>query len=162
MRFSVFLPLFFVIFAAFPVPAHASFLKDLTCWFMPCTGSGDEVFTRPELEDGKTPHNTQFADDPWTPQEWIDSRGSVSAVVDGFYKAGIVTDQSRHWRTGVPILEVGQGFMRLSGQDKRRVAKFMDYTFQNSEGYGGTYTLRHKASGDSIGIYNTDRGLQIQ
>jgi hypothetical protein len=161
MRFFTLLTLLFVVFAAFPAPAHAGFWKDLKCWFIICTGSGDEVFTRPELEDGKTPHNIQFADDPWTPQEWIDSRGSVSAVVDGFYKAGIVTNQSRHWRTGVPILEVGQGFMRLSGQEKRRVAKFMDYTFENTEGYGGTYLLRHAASGDSIGVYNTE-GLQLQ
>ena len=163
MRIFALLTLFFLVFGAFSTPARAGFWDDFKCWFIVCEG-GDEEYTRPELEDGKAPHNTEFADDPWTPQEWINAKGSATAVVDGFYKAGIVTDQSSegNWSGGAPVIEVGQGFMRLSGRDKRRVIKFMDETFKMTDtSPAHTILIRHKASGDSIGVYTLE-GLQLQ
>jgi hypothetical protein len=161
MRFFALSTLILLGFTTFATPAQAKgFWYDLKCGFIVCESSGDQEFTRPELEDGKTPHNIQHEED-WSPQEWIDSKGSATAVVDGLYEAGIITDQWTHYRTGVPIIEVGQGFMRLGGKDKRRVMEFMDYTYKLTEKYNGTILIEHKASGDSIGVY-TKEGLTLQ
>ncbi|MCB9983886.1 MAG: hypothetical protein H6861_09490 [Rhodospirillales bacterium] len=91
-------------------------------------GPPQKDFVRPFLEEAKLPHNARWADDEWSPKDWIDSRGgSVKAVVDGLYRADIVADQ--YVDNDIPVLEVGQGFLELGAQDKRRVIAFMDEVF---------------------------------
>ena len=115
---------------------------------------------KPYMDDPKMPHNTQWDDDLWTPQDWISHGGNAERVMDGFYKAQIVTRQ--YADDDMPILEVGQGFMRLSGQDQRRVVKFVDHVFGvtgNNE--AGMFLINHAYSEETIGVY-TRTGLQLQ
>lgn len=116
---------------------------------------------QPHLEDAKTPHNVQWRDDDWQPQDWIAERGSAKAVMDGLYDAQIVTGQ--YTDRGVPVLEVGQGFMDLSGRDKRRVVKFVDHAFSvTANSPSGVFYVYHMADDNNpIGVYGRD-GLQLQ
>jgi hypothetical protein len=162
MRILTCLALFTLVFTGFSVPAKAAFWDNLICWFTPCTGSGSENFTRPYLEDGKKPHNVQHADDDWVPADWVDEQHSKQQVMSGLYSAGIITDQSRNVLNNQPEIEVGQGFMRLSGQEKRRVIQFVDYVsgFTKADP-AATILIHHKASGDQVGYYNAE-GLILQ
>lgn len=115
---------------------------------------------RPYLEDGKTPHLSIYEHDTWTPQDWISSRGSASEVLDDLYKSGVITDQ--YERGGTPVLEVGPNFMKLSGQDKRRVAAFVDHMFRITDSNAsGMFHLYDQKTCDPIGLY-AQNGLQLQ
>lgn len=117
--------------------------------------------TRVYLNRAKLPHNSQWDSDEWKPQDWVDARGgSVEAVVNGFYSAGIVTDQ--YYDDATPVLEVGQRFLDLSELEKRRVAAFFDHVFQVTTGSEGKlfYIYFHK-NDIPLGIFNSD-GLQLQ
>lgn len=161
MRFFLPLSLILLSFLAFPGSAKADWVDDVVCWFLPCTGSGDEVFVRPNLEDGKTPHNVRWADDDWKPEDWVDEEHTAQDVMSGFYRAGIITDQDVRGPGNVSV-EVGQGFMRLSNLEKRRVIRFVDWVGGYTSGApNGVIVLYHKASGDSIGSYNAE-GLYLQ
>lgn len=113
---------------------------------------------RPYLQEAKLPQNSQWAEDAWTPQDWIDSRGSAAAVIDGFYNAGIITDQ--YTDDNIPVLEVGQKFLELSDQEKRRVVAFMDDAFgvTENEGIFMLYYYKHDVP---VGVFGAD-GLQLQ
>lgn len=170
MRFFSVLAVFILLAAALPAkPAQA--LDWPWNWGWPWEwdwawfGDDDPAYGHyhPHLEGPKVPHNVQWADDAddWRPQEWIDAKGSAKAVMDGLYSARIVTDQ--YESGGVPVLEVGQGFMDLSGRDKRRVAAFIDYAFgitKNTE--AGVFYIYHFADDENpVGIYGHG-GLQLQ
>lgn len=114
---------------------------------------------RPYLEEGKLPHNSQWEDEAWAPQDWIDARGgSAKAVIDGFYQAGIVTDQ--YTDDEIPVLEVGQAFLDLSDQDKRRVAMFIDDTFGITQ-QSGLFLIYFRSNDTPVGLF-TKEGLQLQ
>ncbi len=129
------------------------------CWFSPC--AGNEEFTRPYLEGAKIPHNSQFAEDDWTPAEWNESAGGPEQVMAGFYRNGVVTRQ--YYRGDASVLEVGQGFMRLSGQEKRRVVRYIDDAFGlTTSSSSGAFLIVHAESGEKVGIYSPQEGLQLQ
>ena len=116
---------------------------------------------RPYLDEAKLPHNSQWAEDGWTPQDWVEMRGgSPLNVIDGFYRADIITGQK--FDKDVPVLEVGQGFLRLSAQEQQRVLAFIDDTYgvtTNSEAGVIEICLDHK--NETIGLFDKN-GLQIQ
>lgn len=126
---------------------------------------------KPHLEDPKIPHNTQwqnglYNNDDWHPENWIKAEGSIRNVLDGFYDNDIIREQDVYH--DIPALIVGDGFMNLSGQEKRRVTAFIDYAFQvtNSSPVGmySIYYYRTKTplgKGRPIGSY-TPAGLQLQ
>ncbi|GJL86191.1 MAG: hypothetical protein DHS20C02_19660 [Micavibrio sp.] len=123
-----------------------------------CSMDHDDV--RPYLNDSKIPHNTQWDNDDWKPEDWIASKGSAKRVIDGFYAANIITDQ--YVDDDIPILEVGQGFMELSELEKRRVVMFVDHAFQvTSAAPDGMFLIHHQKSDEPLGIY-TKNGLQLQ
>ncbi len=119
----------------------------------------DEV--RPYLNDSKIPHNVQWANDTWKPEDWTQGKGgNARNVIDGFYAADIITDQYEDGDT--PVLEVGQGFMKLSELDKRRVVMYVDHVFKVTDAApDGMFYVRHKKSDKVLGIYNKD-GLHLQ
>jgi hypothetical protein len=120
----------------------------------------DGLDFKPHINDPKIPHNTQWDGDSWTPQDWINDRGSSKNVLDGLYASRIITRQ--YVDNDIPVLEVGRGFMRLSAQDQRRVAVFVDHVFGitgNNE--NGLFYLHHADAGGPIGLY-TKHGLQLQ
>lgn len=127
---------------------------------------------KPHLDDPLMPHNVQwknglYNDEDWHPNNWIEAKGSMRKVLDGFYKNDIIRSQDVDSQE-IPYLVVGDGFMNLSGQEKRRVTAFIDYAFQvtNSapvEMYS-IYYFRTKnlfGKGRPIGAY-TQAGLQLQ
>lgn len=139
-------------------------------WFWWPSHWEDQDFM-PHLEKSKMPHNVQwepglYIGNEWHPQKWIDSAGSMRAVLDGFYNYDIIREQDVDG--DIPVLVVGDGYMRLSGQEKRRVADFIDYVFQvTSTAPAGMYSIYYARTatlfgrGDPIGMY-TKTGLQLQ
>lgn len=159
MRFFSYLAFISVFIAA--VPAYADILPDFPgkhiakyIW-----GPPNANFTRPYTERSKVPQNSRWDDDEWSPQDWIDDRGNDSAVLEGFYRAEIITDQFTE--NGVPVLEVGYNFMSLSGKDKNRVLEFVDYAYGITDGEHGMFRIEEERCGTRVGIY-TRAGLQIQ
>ena len=158
MRFLYVFQCFMVVFAlAMPAAAQTATLSGFgkLLWGPP---QHDE--TRPTLLEAKIPHNSQWADENWSPQEWIDDRGSAEAVIDGFYKSGIITDQ--YFDEDVPVLEVGDRFMDLSEQEQRRVTAFIDHVYNvTGSSAAGVYMIASHRRDDPIGLFSK-QGLQFQ
>ena len=118
--------------------------------------------TQPYLNEAKVPHNNQWDSAEWHPEFWVQDKGSVAAVLDGFYKAGILVEQ---YEDDVPVLEVGRPFLQLSPLDQRHVVEFVDFAFKitEQEPHGIFYIIiDHKMKGkELLGIY-TVHGLQFQ
>ncbi len=153
MRFILCIQMVTIALAAgISAPAQAQIGKYI--WGPPNTNP-----VRPYLEEGKLPHNSQWNDDGWTPQDWVASRGgSTKAVIDGFYNSGIITDQ--YTDDDIPVVEVGQRFLQLSDQDKRRVMMFVDETFKITQQNGSFMIYFHKYD-TPVGLF-TAQGLQLQ
>lgn len=114
----------------------------------------------PYLEGPKIPHNAQWARDSWQPAHW--ERGAVTAggMIEDLYASRIITDQ--YFKNDMPVLEVGPAFLRLSGQEKRRVARFIDARFGVTQNLpDGAFYLYEEKSGAPVGIF-TKHGLQLQ
>lgn len=153
MRFiKVFQLVIIALTAGITLPAQAQIGKYI--WGPPNTNP-----VRPYLEEGKMPHNSQWSDHGWTPADWVASRGgSTKAVIDGFYSSGIVTDQ--YTDDDIPVLEVGQRFLDLSDQDKRRVTMFIDDAFKITQ-QNGLFLIYFKKYDTPVGLF-TAQGLQLQ
>ncbi len=125
-------------------------------WYPP---KGEQV--RPYLDEAKLPHNSQWAEDDWTPQDWVEMRGgSPLNVMDGFYRANIVTDQK--FDKDTPILEVGQGFLRLSAKEQHRVMAFIDDLYNvTGSTEAGVIEICVDHEDELIGIFDHN-GLQLQ
>lgn len=120
----------------------------------------DNLDFEPYLEDAKHPHNSQWDNSTWKPQDWEAQRKSSMDVIKGFYTADIVRDQ--YTDDDVPVLEVGPGFYMLGGQDKRRVAQMVDYVYGiTTSKKDGIYMLYDWRTEKAIGVY-TKYGLQMQ
>jgi hypothetical protein len=125
-------------------------------------------FNRRYLENGTTPQHSDWETDDWTPQVWTDARANPQEVMNGFYNAGIITDQyvddgipvinTGH---GVPVLEVGPNFLRLSDNDKRRVVAYVDSVAGITSHDDGMFYIRYNKGNKPLGIY-TKYGLQLQ
>lgn len=96
----------------------------------------------------------------WNPQGWINSRGgSAKAVIEGFYTAGIISDQ--YFDNGVPILKVGQKFLELSREDKHRVCAFLDVMFGVTK-QGSVFMIEFdRYYNVPVGVF-TAQGLQLE
>lgn len=166
MRILALLCSVFIVFGA----AEANAKPKPTYWFW-WPGHWENQDFMPHMEDSKMPHNTQwerglYVDSEWHPESWIEAEGSMRAVLDNFYDYDIIRKQDVDG--DIPVLIVGDGFMRLSGQEKRRVADFIDYVFQvTSSAPAGMYSIYYHRTktifgrGDPIGMY-TAAGLQLQ
>ena len=152
---------YFVVFQLFMVFLVVGFSAKATDFGDYVWGPPHQDSVRPYLEEAKLPQNSRWQDDQWTPQDWIDSRGgSASAVIDGFYEAGILTDQ--YLDDDVPILEVGQTFLELGAQDKRRVVAFIDEVFGITKFHPTPVILIYFHEDDlHVGEFNAG-GLQLQ
>lgn len=141
-----------------------------TYWFW-WPGHWENQDFKPFADDPMMVHNSQweqglYVDSEWHPQNWIDTKGSMRAVLDGFYDYDIIREQTVDGH--IPVLIVGDGYMNLSGLEKRRVADFVDYVFQvTTTAPAGMYAIYYHRTktlwgrGDPIGMY-TKHGLQMQ
>ncbi len=111
---------------------------------------GEERIRQRSLWDGDT----------WTPEAWIIDAGDEKRVMRSLYEAGIVTDQYKK-KGSVPVLEVGETFVQLSGLDQRRVLQFVDYVFEiTTSEENGTFFVNYKPQGgEALGVY-TKYGFQ--
>lgn len=125
-------------------------------------------FEKPYMEPGKAPHNSQWDAIDWAPADWISQHETELDMIKAFYRARIINDQyvEREWfglgDEIMPVLEVGPGFYRLGGQDKRRVTDTFDavYGITGSKMFG-MFALVDSETGRQIGTY-TQYGLSLQ
>lgn len=114
----------------------------------------------PYLEDGRHPHNTQWADREWYAEDWISQEKNGTALVRRFYETDILRGQKVE--NGIPVLVVGPNFYRLSGYDKRRVARVVDVVYGLTRLHReGTYIVRDWNTRKDVALY-TPYGLQTQ
>ncbi len=117
-------------------------------------------FEKTYLYDGKSRHNTQWDHMQWQPQDWIAQRKNGLQLIQGWYKAGIITDQ--YEKRDVPVLEVGPRFYNLGGRDKRRVVQTIDSVYEvTSQDKNAIFRIRDAGSGKYIGLYSR-HGLMLE
>lgn len=116
---------------------------------------------KPYLESAERPQNAQWDSKAWEPADWAaQRRGGSAQLIEGFYKAGILSRQ--YVDDDLPVLEVGQNFYSLSGNDKRKVIATVDDYYKITSGHeNGMFTLTDWRTRRPIGIY-TANGLQLQ
>ncbi|MCB9973977.1 MAG: hypothetical protein H6854_05420 [Rhodospirillales bacterium] len=117
-------------------------------------------FSQPYLERSKDVHDRQWDREKWSPDVWIQQSESGLDLIDGFYRAGIIMDQTV--KGGVPYLHVGPNFYKLGGYDKRRVMRSVDEVYKiTSLETDDMFYLYDDCKDRIIGLY-TRNGLQIQ
>lgn len=117
------------------------------------------------MEHPTHPHVHQWKNSSWTPRDWtmLDKSRNAQIVVEKLKHSkviyDIIIDEDGE---DVPVVEVGPAFYKLGGQEKRRMAAYIDhvYNFTNG-GQGGIFYLNDARKGWPIGIY-TKHGLQLQ
>ena len=117
------------------------------------------AFESPYLYDSKTPHAYSWTDQGWDKESWARFRSSEAAVISDFYTAGILTDQYKEGE--MLVLEVGEAFMRLSNQDKTKVADYVDHVYGVTQNENGIFSIMQEESCVPVGLY-TKHGLQLQ
>ncbi len=148
---------FFAIACFAAVPARAEPKPWIWSWW---ESHWDNLDFEPYLDDAKHPHNSQWKDDKWRPEDWVAQRESQSELIRGFYTADIL--RSQYIDDDVPVLEVGPAFYMLGGQDKRRVAETIDAAYQvTSSRVNGIFMLYDWKTHKAVGVY-TQNGLQLQ
>lgn len=172
---------------------HKLLIFTLMIFLLPSQSQARETFTgwffdypyeytpeKPLSENGKDPHNIQwhnnlYYDQNWHPQHWVNAKGSIEAVLQGFYNSKIIIDDDDLHRTEDPEdmdldprVVVGDNFMHLSGLEKRRIAIFLDYAYgvtrPDGVGHYEVYynrTKRFWGYSDPIAVYSFG-GLQLQ
>ena len=114
----------------------------------------------PYLENGKQSQNTQWNEENWYVEDWVAQHGDAMEIINGFYKAGILQEQTVD--DGKPILIVGPQFYRLSGLDKRRVVTTLDAVYGITDVQANKYILlKDWHTKHQIGVYTSD-GLQLE
>ena len=113
----------------------------------------------PYLEDSKHLQIPQWEDKNWYVEDWT-SQKSANELLQGFYKADILKDQTTG-KNNRPILVVGKNFYRLSGYDKRRVVTLVDnvYSITGTQ-KNGAFLLQDWKTHALIGVFDQD-GLRL-
>ncbi|MCB9979276.1 MAG: hypothetical protein H6862_06715 [Rhodospirillales bacterium] len=154
----------FTLFAGFfaLAPLRGAVAESKPCWFAWWPSHWTKMdWEKRHFEDGKTPINTQWNDVSWLPQDWIaQSNGDGMSMIQRFYDAGILSDQYLDDET--PVLEVGPGFYRLGGYDKRRVIAAVDAVYHaTSRAARKAIRIEDSRTGKPLGFY-TASGLVLQ
>ncbi len=157
MRFLGFLLALAVLSFGFSTQSYASAKPWVWGWW-PSHWQGLDF--KPYLGDQKGSQRSLWDNDSWTPEAWIKDAGDEKRIIRDFYAVNIVTNQYKD-SNNIPILEVGDAFINLSGLDKRRVLQFVDHVFEitSSEENGMFYVFYSENTKDPLGVYNK-YGLQ--
>lgn len=110
---------------------------------------------QPYLDGEKFIQRGLWDRDTWTPQAWIKDAGDAKRIMRDLYSVDIIRDQYTDDHN-IPVLVVGPTFMRLSGLDRRRVLKFVDYVFKitESEENGMFFVFSSENDDDPIGVFD--------
>jgi len=110
---------------------------------------------KPYLGNQKIGQRSLWDNDDWTPEAWIKDAGDEKRIMRDFYATGIVVKQYED-SDDIPVLEVGDTFIQLSGIDRRRVLQFIDHVFEitKSEENGMFYVFYSEHDSEPFGIYN--------
>lgn len=153
---------FGLVFSGFATEeAHAGRAKDGVGKFMGYFVPPKTMdYERRYMFDGYQPHNYLYNNDEWSAQEWLKQR-SPQQLLDGFYQAGILTDQ--YEEDGIPAIEVGRTFMTLSSYDKVKVIKTLDAIYGVTEHHpAGTILVFYEEDDrDPVAVYSGN-GVQFQ
>lgn len=114
-----------------------------------------ELDFKPYLNEQQIRQRSLWDGDVWTPEAWIRDAGDEKRVMRDFYTYDIVTNQYTD-RKNIPVLEVGEAFVQLSGVDQRRVLEFVDYVFQITPATedGMFYVYLKDEKKEPMGLYN--------
>ncbi len=115
---------------------------------------------QPHYENAKDPHNTQWNDKAWTPDDWAAQRVDRLSIIDDFYRADILRKQ--YMDDDIPVLEVGPNFYHLSGFDKRRVTQMVDNVFEATDKEPHMFYVKDPKTDKVIGLYTKNGGLHLQ
>ncbi len=93
--------------------------------------------------------------DSWTPADWIDNPGDEKIILRDFYAMGIIKEQYMD-HDNIPVLRVGEAFVKLSSFDQKRVLEFVDYVFKitESEKNGMFYVIYDRDDSEPLGLFN--------
>lgn len=118
-------------------------------------GNWQDMDFHPYIGEEQIRQSSLWDGDTWTPEAWIKDAGDEKRVMRSLYDAQIVTDQYTDG-DNIPVLEVGENFMKLAGVDQIRVLKFVDHIFEisTSEENGMFYVLYEPDDGEPLGLYN--------
>lgn len=146
---------FLLVVATFAMGASVSvFAKKATYanWLATPISKGD--FT-PYIGRQKLGQRSHKDDDIWTPQDWIENEGDETAIIRDFYEADIIVKQFVNSQN-VPVLRVGESFVKLSNFDQKRVLDFVDFVFQitTAEENGMFYVQYERDDKEPLGLYN--------
>lgn len=132
--------------------AHARSKNSLWRWW---GGNWQEVDFQPYIGEEQIRQRSLWDGDQWTPEAWIRDAGDEKRVMRSLYDANIVTGQYLDG-DNIPVLEVGENFILLSGVDQIRVLKFVDHIFEisTSEENGMFYVLFDQDDDEPLGLYN--------
>lgn len=130
------------------------FLSNLLWW--PGEHWGEDLF-KPYADPPNVMHNQQWADDPFTPHDWISAYKSPQDMMYAFQRADIIVAQDKD--DGIPQFIAGGGYKDLSPRDRRRLAATLDsvYGYTRKEPYA--FRIVDKHSDEVLGLY-TRQGFQ--
>ncbi|HBH26806.1 MAG TPA: hypothetical protein DDX54_05340 [Rhodospirillaceae bacterium] len=118
---------------------------------------GADLFA-PYADPPMVTHGQRWADDPFTPQDWVRAYPSREAFVSALQAADIVTGLRE--RDGVPTFITGASYADLSPRDRARLAQTLGALYGNTAPGGpGAFRIVDGTSGRTLGLY-TKAGFQ--
>ena len=167
--FTIFAAILFVSIAGFANAGEGKPKQDNKGWFGWGQWHGglyDHYNSRnsdfiPYAETGRNEHTVYKQNVNWKPEDWASQYDNIYKPIENFYKMDVIEKQ--YVKKKNPILVVGSGFYHLSGKDKYKLMKYLDYVY----GLGKTdenayFRIEDWYSENIIGIYTSKYGLQLQ
>ncbi len=145
---------FLVVFATLVVSVSDAQARSRSLWNW-WGGHWSTVDFQPYLGEQQIRQRSLWDGDTWTPEAWIKDAGDEKRIMRSLYDANILADQYTDG-DNIPVLEVGENFIKLSGVDQIRVLKFVDHIFEisSSEENGMFYVLYEKDDDEPMGLFN--------
>ena len=126
-------------------------------WIL-ATPPHDEFTSRVSNQDVQRQHPAATAGQEWDTKAWT-AGWTPEIAIHKFFKARIFNDQYMR-RGGIPVVELGPAFYKLSDLDQRRTLKLLtDYFDVFGQGYD-VFELGDWSTRDMVGTY-TRKGMLL-
>lgn len=152
MRIFGFLLVLATLAVALPQASHATPKPWVWGWW---PSHWQNLDFKPYIGDSKLTQRGLWDRDNWTPEAWIKDAGDAKRIMRDLYAVDIVSDQFTN-DDNIPVLVVGQNFLRLSGLDQRRVLQFVDHVFEITKtDPQGMFFIYYRENDDApIGVFD--------